>query len=730
MRNENFGDVVSEYIKNSGRSIVQIARDSNLSTNRVRAWLHKGVMRPRDYRQILDFAEALDLTRDETVRLLNAADFNPLLADEIPRRRIFKILEQHFNLEELHDLLFDLGIDYENFPTIDKKELIVEIINYLEQRKMLTELVKRTAELRPKLVNYDLLLAFDQNQINLAQIKVETLEVVAEAKLVLVGDGNVGKTSLVNQLVYGKFNPHEDTTQGVAITHWHIDLSCINNQNARINIWDFGGQGNMHATHPYFFSRKAVYIVVLNIREDDRVNRAEYWIRLIRSYGGNSPIIIVANKVDQFSTLLDQRSLKDKYPQISSFARTSCKTGQGIESLKTELSKAVCLLEDINVRTSQSLVKVKKVLEDMTNPKSSNTKETLNLDEYDQICEENGVVREQRINYLRRLSDLGVMLYFGDDPRLELNVVLNPFWVTEGVYKIINHPSLAMANGKLELAQIREILPRNRYASDKAMYILDMMRKFELCFALDEQQTQFLLPDLLPPQQPELPTFNRDDALKLHFEYPVWHGATLTRLLVRLHHYSIKNYYWRNGMLLLSADQNNRALIIADEADRRLRIWVDGELSTRRNFLNRIREELNVIHGIQRNQVVKEWVITNDGGQISYLFLVNLEAKGRETCDIEVEDGVLTINIKEVLDGVRAEAIPDSYRLKELIVERLSLDELDDLCFKFKISLEDIEGELTRDSKARNLIRQFERTRRMPELMSVLRDLRKGMIWQ
>ncbi len=182
--------------------------------------------------------------------------------------------------------------------------------------------------------------------------------------------------------------------------------------------------------------------------------------------------------------------------------------------------------------------------------------------------------------------------------------------------------------------------------------------------------------------------------------------------------------------MLQSSDQTNRALVIADEADRRLRIWVDGEPSSRRNFLNRIREELNVIHGIQRNQVVKEWVITKDGGEISYSFLEHLEAKGRESCDIEVEDGVLTINIKEVLDGVRAEVIPDSYRLKELIVERLSLDELDDLCFKFKISLEDIEGELTRDSKARNLIRQFERTRRMPELMSVLRDLRKGMPWE
>lgn len=262
------------------------------------------------------------------------------------------------------------------------------------------------------------------------------------------------------------------------------------------------------------------------------------------------------------------------------------------------------------------------------------------------------------------------------------------------------------------------------------MYILDMMRKFELCFVLDDQQNEYLMPDLLPPQQPELPAFNRKDALKFHFEYPVWQGATLTRLLVRLHYYLIENCYWRNGAMLQAFDQNNRALIIADEADSRLQIWIDGEQETRRNFLNRIREELNVIHGIQRNQVVKEWVITPEGGEVSYLLLEKLESKGSETCDILVGDELVTLNIKELLDGVRADEIPDSYRLKELIVEHLSLDELDDLCFKFKISLEDIEGEMTKDSKARNLIRQFERTRRIPELMAELRSLRKKVIWR
>ena len=64
---------------------------------------------------------------------------------------------------------------------------------------------------------------------------------------------------------------------------------------AKRNIWDFGGkQGSTHAPQKYRFRLGAVYLVVLNVREDTRVNRVEYWLRLIRAYGAESPIIIVS----------------------------------------------------------------------------------------------------------------------------------------------------------------------------------------------------------------------------------------------------------------------------------------------------------------------------------------------------------------------------------------------------------------------------------------------------
>ena len=92
--------------------------------------------------------------------------------------------------------------------------------------------------------------------------------------------------------------------------------------------------------------------------------------------------------------------------------------------------------------------------------------------------------REQR-RLLRFLHDLGTVLNF-DDPESPYQVgdtnILNPEWVTVGVYKIINNNALAQAQGKLEVSRLHEILDdETRYPRDKQRFVVEMMRKFASC---------------------------------------------------------------------------------------------------------------------------------------------------------------------------------------------------------------------------------------------------------
>jgi internalin A len=89
--------------------------------------------------------------------------------------------------------------------------------------------------------------------------EVSTAQRLNEAKMLVVGDGKVGKTSLVNRLLYGTFDPYQGTTLGVdikdeiEIKEWHIKST---GDPIKLNIWDFGGQEIQHSTHQFFLTTR------------------------------------------------------------------------------------------------------------------------------------------------------------------------------------------------------------------------------------------------------------------------------------------------------------------------------------------------------------------------------------------------------------------------------------------------------------------------------------------
>jgi internalin A len=114
-----------------------------------------------------------------------------------------------------------------------------------------------------------------------------------EAKLILIGRGEVGKTCIVNRLVRNVFE-NTSKTQGISITQWSIQLK--GEEDVRLHIWDFGGQEIMHATHQFFLTARSLYLLVLSGRQGGEDAEAEYWLQLIESFAGDSPVIVVLKR--------------------------------------------------------------------------------------------------------------------------------------------------------------------------------------------------------------------------------------------------------------------------------------------------------------------------------------------------------------------------------------------------------------------------------------------------
>lgn len=82
-----------------------------------------------------------------------------------------------------------------------------------------------------------------------------------EVKVLLVGDGGAGKTSLVKRILGEGFDGNEHQTQGINIKGWKFK---DRDREMKVNFWDFGGQEIMHATHQFFLSKRSLYILVLD----------------------------------------------------------------------------------------------------------------------------------------------------------------------------------------------------------------------------------------------------------------------------------------------------------------------------------------------------------------------------------------------------------------------------------------------------------------------------------
>ena len=153
-----------------------------------------------------------------------------------------------------------------------------------------------------------------------------------EAKLILVGEGGVGKTCLTNRLIKNEF-VEDPITEGINISEWSIPVPCSGNGSIKLNVWDFGGQEIYHATHQFFLTKRSVYLLVWNARKTKDYDNIYYWLHTLEAFGEDSPIILVMSKMNESDDDLNLKDLKSKFPQIADYVKIDSKDRKGINNL-------------------------------------------------------------------------------------------------------------------------------------------------------------------------------------------------------------------------------------------------------------------------------------------------------------------------------------------------------------------------------------------------------------
>lgn len=486
-----------------------------------------------------------------------------------------------------------------------------------------------------------------------------------EAKLIIVGQGAVGKTSVIKRMTEQSYAPLENKTEGISIKKWSMNVTFDEGipEKIQLNVWDFGGQEIMHATHQFFLTRRSIYLLVLDSRLTQEENRVEYWLKIIQSFGGDSPVLIVGNKTDQHPLDIDHAGLRKKYPNIVNVVETSAATGAGIDDLQAVIAEQIRRMPHVRDLLPETWFAIKDKLEVLGRKINFITQE-----KYVEFCDEHEIRDEtSQRTLLGFLHDLGIVLHFQDDARLAALGILNPQWVTNGVYKILNAHSLFQNKGVLPRAMLDEILDFPEYPFNKRMFIVDMMRKFELCYDLEPDQT-FLVPDLLPKDEPF--TGEWDDTLAFQYHYNVLPSSIISRFIVRMNAYVHQPTTWRSGAVLKKGE--NTALVKADTEDRKIYIWVNGAENTRRDFLSAIRAEFETIHKtIIKIEAVEKVPVPGhpETEPIPFEMLSQAESEGRASIPVMSGGRLVDVNVRELLNGIA----PETERLRASNVTNIQI---------------------------------------------------------
>ena len=174
--------------------------------------------------------------------------------------------------------------------------------------------------------------------------KEEEKTKILEAKIVLLGDVSVGKTSIASRYCKNSFNEHHINTIGGAYQQQKVVLS--NGAMVKLHIWDTSGQERFRAMTNLYYRDAQVAILTYDIKSESSFASIEFWIQELKYKVENENMILclVGNKCDVSPNERKIPTSKGKnYAQENNmiFYETSAKTGEGVKDLFVTIANKV-----------------------------------------------------------------------------------------------------------------------------------------------------------------------------------------------------------------------------------------------------------------------------------------------------------------------------------------------------------------------------------------------------
>ncbi|MDF1722477.1 MAG: COR domain-containing protein [Minwuia sp.] len=415
-------------------------------------------------------------------------------------------------------------------------------------------------------------------------------EHLGDAKLMVLGNGRIGKTQICERLLGREFDESISSTHGITVNAMDAPGSADDSAGGRLHIWDFGGQDIYHGTHALFLRTRAVFAIVWTPRmeveethtHEDMVFRnypLPYWLDYAARFGGtDSPVVVIQSQCD--TPAQDALIPQDAYRRLDPFAvkSTICysaKTDRNRATLYDAL--ADCCNHLPNPLIGKGRLTVKNRIEalrdaDMRRAPGDRQDQTITYAAFEKMCEDAGNISDTAA-FLDFLHNAGTVFYrqglFGNQ------LIVDQSWALDAIYAVFNRQKcvrpITSNQGRFDRSMLGGLIWDAEHTPEEQELFLSMMQSCGICFkhrsgdAARDIEAQYIAPDLLPESQPRDAgqEWEADaETQTATFSYDLLTPALMRGIIAHIGQTAgLSGEYWRSGVYVFERERRSRALI-------------------------------------------------------------------------------------------------------------------------------------------------------------------------
>ncbi|MCE2026757.1 leucine-rich repeat domain-containing protein [Sessilibacter corallicola] len=411
-----------------------------------------------------------------------------------------------------------------------------------------------------------------------------------EAKLMIIGNGRVGKTQICRQLSNLEFEQNSDSTHGITIS----STSVPNNESARFHLWDFGGQDIYHGTHALFMRSRSVFLLAWTPEMEDSETHTYggmsfrnypllYWLNYIKQFGGTDcSVIIVQTHCDEPGQV--QTLPSDVYAMLGEFRYWkaldySALNNRGRAALDEALTEAYQQIDQpfIGVGRQRVIDQLQTWIDDDSKRLVEQRQHrTIQYNDFVMLCENTGDISSPEL-FLDFLHNCGNVFY--QQGLFNNQIILDQAWAFEAIYAVFNRDNCykilkEKMHGKFDRDVLAMLLWNELgFSEQEQILFIHFMVSCSICFCLDkhwqeeslEEKYEYLAPDLLPDEPPQDLTEKWQPDIPIEnavFSYDLLPSVLLRNFMAEVgRDAGLAGDYWHNGFFVPERTTLSRALI-------------------------------------------------------------------------------------------------------------------------------------------------------------------------